>query len=67
MRVCGLSDWLGKGTAMKRILVAFIAALIAAASLSGCFVVERDHHDRDRYEHHDRYDHDRGYNHYNGF
>jgi hypothetical protein len=61
---------------MKRILVTFIAALIAAISLSGCFFVERDHddryRDRDRYEHHDRdydrgYDRDRGYNHYNGF
>ncbi len=57
---------------MKRMLIAFIAALVAAVSLSGCFFVERDHddryRDRDRYEHHDRdYDHDRGYHHYNGF
>lgn len=55
---------------MKRILIAFIAAIIAAVSLSGCFFVERDHRDRyrdrDRYEHRD-YDRDRGYNHYNGF
>jgi hypothetical protein len=55
---------------MKRMLGAFIAALIAAASLSGCFVVERDHDHHHEYEHHDYdrgYDHDRGYHHYNGF
>lgn len=55
---------------MKRLLIALIAALAAAVSLSGCFFVERDHDDRHRdgYEHHYReYDHDRGYNHYNGF
>ncbi|MGC2423242.1 MAG: hypothetical protein WA666_02690 [Nitrospirota bacterium] len=53
---------------MKRMLVALIAALVAAISLSGCFFVDRDHHDRGGYEHRD-YDRDygRGYHHYNGF
>ncbi|MGA2192277.1 MAG: hypothetical protein ABSG42_02740 [Nitrospirota bacterium] len=50
---------------MKRLFLAFIAALLAI-SLSGCFIVERDDHDhehhRDREEEHGQML-NHGYNH----